>query len=177
MLRAAAALFKRILKLLVRLMPGLGLRVAALRGCGYNVGVDVYVGEDLLIIDEPHDRGMVTIGDRAAVSPRVTLVASSRPNASRLAGRVPVKHAPIVIGADAWIGTCAVILPGVHIGEGAVVGASAVVTADVPPYAVVAGVPARFVRWVSDWMPDGERGRPAAMAVEVMGEGDGDGAP
>jgi phosphonate metabolism protein (transferase hexapeptide repeat family) len=51
------------------------------------------------------------------------------------------------IGHDAWIGHGAVILPGLTIGDGAVVGANAVVTKDVPPYAIVAGVPARFLRW------------------------------
>lgn len=171
MARIVAAAVKRILKLLVRLMPGHGLRVIALRGCGYRVGAGVYVGEDLIIVDEPHDRGMVTIGDRAAISPRVTLVASSRPNASRLANIVPAKHLPVVIGADAWIGTCAVILPGVRIGEGAVVGAGAVVTADVSPYAVVAGVPASFIRWVAGEAP-GENGTPVtAMAAAGAMEG------
>lgn len=52
----------------------------------------------------------------------------------------------IVIGNDVWIGYEAVILSGVHIGDGAVIGARAVVTRDVPPYTVVAGVPARAVR-------------------------------
>lgn len=50
------------------------------------------------------------------------------------------------IGNDVWVGYDALILPGVTIGDGAVVGARAVVTRDVPPYAVVAGNPARIVR-------------------------------
>jgi galactoside O-acetyltransferase len=54
---------------------------------------------------------------------------------------------PVRIGAWADIGVNAVILPGVTIGKGAIVGAGAVVTADVPDFAVVAGVPARFLRW------------------------------
>lgn len=52
----------------------------------------------------------------------------------------------IVIGNDVWIGYEAVILSGVHIGDGAVIGARAVVTKDVPPYAIVAGIPAKEVR-------------------------------
>lgn len=52
----------------------------------------------------------------------------------------------IVIGNDVWIGYEAVILAGVTIGDGAVIGARAVVTKDVPPYAIVGGVPARVVR-------------------------------
>ena len=53
----------------------------------------------------------------------------------------------IHIEEDAWIGAHAVILPGVTVGRGAVVGAGSVVTHDVPPYAIVAGVPARILRY------------------------------
>ena len=52
----------------------------------------------------------------------------------------------IVIGSDVWIGYEAVVLSGVHIGDGAIIGARAVVTKDVPPYTVVGGVPAREIR-------------------------------
>ncbi|MHB1738527.1 MAG: acyltransferase [Actinomycetes bacterium] len=54
---------------------------------------------------------------------------------------------PVRIGADVWLGTRATVLRGVMIGQGAVVGAHAVVSRDVPAYAVVVGVPARVVRW------------------------------
>lgn len=57
---------------------------------------------------------------------------------------------PVHIAAWADIGTNAVILPGVHVGKGAMVGAGAVVTANVEPFAIVAGVPAKFLRWRTD---------------------------
>lgn len=52
----------------------------------------------------------------------------------------------IVIGRDVWIGSNVTILPDVHIGDGAVIGAGSVVTCDVLPYSVVAGVPARCIQ-------------------------------
>ncbi|KAB2669279.1 antibiotic acetyltransferase [Ochrobactrum sp. LMG 5442] len=52
----------------------------------------------------------------------------------------------VIIGNDVWIGHGAVITPGIQIGHGAVIGANAVVTKDVPPYHVVGGVPAHFIR-------------------------------
>lgn len=54
---------------------------------------------------------------------------------------------PVRVRASADIGTGAIILPGVTVGKGSIVGAGAVVTQDVPPFAIVAGVPARFLRW------------------------------
>ena len=143
------AIVKKVLKLLVKQMPVCRLRSAMLRLCGYAIGKDVYVGEDLIIIDEPSDRGMVRVGDRVAISPRVTLVVSSRPNRSRIAPYVPVKHSAITIEDDAWLGTGVVVLPGVSIGEGAVVAANSVVTRDVGAYTIVGGSPARVIRRVS----------------------------
>lgn len=56
------------------------------------------------------------------------------------------KPEAVVIEDDVWIGKRVIILPGVHIGEGSIVGAGAVVTKDVPPYAVVGGCPARIIK-------------------------------
>lgn len=62
--------------------------------------------------------------------------------------RPPSKR--VVVGSDVWIGFRAIIMQGVTIGHGAVVGAGAVVTADVPPYAIVAGTPAKIIRYRFD---------------------------
>jgi acetyltransferase-like isoleucine patch superfamily enzyme len=60
---------------------------------------------------------------------------------------------PVRVGAGADIGTNAVILPGVTVGRASIVGAGAVVATDVPSFAVVAGVPARFLRWRDGYRP------------------------
>lgn len=59
----------------------------------------------------------------------------------------PTKVEPVLIGNDVWIGHGAFVKPGVRIGDGAIVGAHAVVTRDVPPYAIVVGNPGRVVRY------------------------------
>ena len=65
-----------------------------------------------------------------------------------LAGVIePASAQPVRVGDDVLIGANAVVLEGVQIGDGAVVAAGAIVVRDVPPKAVVAGVPARFVKW------------------------------
>ena len=58
----------------------------------------------------------------------------------------PVTFAPVVIEDDVDLGVNSIVLPGVTVGRGAIVGAGAVVNKDVPPYAIVAGVPAKVLR-------------------------------
>jgi acetyltransferase-like isoleucine patch superfamily enzyme len=60
---------------------------------------------------------------------------------------MPQSKGDVVIGSDVWIGTGAMVLSGVTVGHGAIVAARAVVTSDVPPYAIVAGCPTRVVRY------------------------------
>jgi maltose O-acetyltransferase len=137
---------KKILKRWARNAFFPAWRVGLLRLCGFRIGSDVYIADDLLIVEELADRGNVVIGDRVSIAPRVTLVTSSHPNNSRIRGFAPTSQGPIVIEHDAWLGAGCVILPGVRIGSGAVVGANSVVATDVPSLHVVAGQPARTVR-------------------------------
>ena len=66
----------------------------------------------------------------------------------------PINYGKIHIGRGAWIAAGATILQGVSIGEGAVVGAGAIVTRSVPPYAIVAGNPARLIRYRKGFEPE-----------------------
>lgn len=140
---------KKLLKLIAKQLPGCGLRIRLLRMCGYMIGNQVYIGEDFIIIDdlyETENKINLSIGDRVAVSPRVTFVMHTQPNESRIVPYVNSYRGSITIEADAWIGTGAVILPNITIGEGAVVGANSVVTKNVEPYTIVGGVPAHYIK-------------------------------
>ena len=101
---------------------------------GIVVGKDVFIGKYCLIDDTFPE--LITIEDGVNISFGVTIVAH---DASK--GKV----AEVIIKKDAYLGTRSVILPGVIIGEKAVIGAGAVVTRDVQPETKVAGVPARKI--------------------------------
>lgn len=137
---------KKIIKMIAKHAPGYQFRAGLLAMAGYSIGNRVFIGEDLIIKDEPSDRGMVKIGDRVAIADRVMLVTSSRANFSRYSSQMGEIKGPIEIGEDAWLGAGCIVLPGVRIGRGAVVGAASLVTTSVPEFTVVAGVPARPVR-------------------------------
>jgi acetyltransferase-like isoleucine patch superfamily enzyme len=92
----------------------------------------------------------VTIGSGCTVSWEVQILDNDF-HRMTVAGEERPSVAPVTIGDRVWIGTRAVILKGVTIGDGAVVAAGSVVTKDVPPGTVAAGVPARPVGSVDSW--------------------------
>lgn len=138
-------IFKKILKLLAKNAPWYKLRIALLKLCGYSIGKDVYIAEGLIIAEKLEDKKNLIVEDRVAIGPGVILLTSSDPNFSRIRPYVKTERGKILIKKDAWIGAGAIILPNITIGEGSVVGAGAVVTKDVSPYTVVAGVPAKII--------------------------------
>jgi acetyltransferase-like isoleucine patch superfamily enzyme len=86
----------------------------------------------------------ITIEDGAMIGPKVNLITENHPLDPN--DRTTVLLKPIVVKHNAWIGAAATILPGVTIGENAVVAAGAVVNRDVPPNSIVAGIPAKVVK-------------------------------
>ena len=85
----------------------------------------------------------IALGDNATISQGVKLCTASHDISSKI---MELTYAPITIGANAWVAGWSVILPGVTIGEGAVIAAGSVVTRDVAPWAVVCGNPAKFIK-------------------------------
>jgi acetyltransferase-like isoleucine patch superfamily enzyme len=94
------------------------------------------------------DRGGITIGDGSLIGMNVTIATLN--HGLPLETRNTTYPSPVVIGKNVWIGSNATILPGVKIGDNSVVAAGAVVTKDVPENTVVAGVPAKAVKKISN---------------------------
>ena len=88
----------------------------------------------------------ITLGNRVQLAYQVTLITGGHDFGSHDSRAGRHRPQPIFIGDGAWIGARATLLPGVTIGAGAVVAAGALVTKDVPPDTVVAGVPAKPIR-------------------------------
>jgi acetyltransferase-like isoleucine patch superfamily enzyme len=109
-----------------------------------TIGDQTWIGQQCFL----HSAGGLTIGARVGIGPGTRILTSTHAEAGRdvpiLAS--PLELAEVVIEDDADLGVSSVILPGVRVGRGAQVGAGAVVAEDVPPFAVVAGVPARVLR-------------------------------
>lgn len=140
-------LILRWAKIFVSAFPLNAVRVMALKSCGFKVGQQVYVGNGLtLIISNARSNSNLIIGDRVAIAPRVNLVLASDANWSKLNELFPPIEGTIELGDDCWIGANVTILPNVKIGEMSIVGAGSVVTKDVAPYTVVAGVPAKLIK-------------------------------
>jgi acetyltransferase-like isoleucine patch superfamily enzyme len=88
----------------------------------------------------------ISIETEAVLASQVMLLTHGDVGKRMLSKVMPRKEGPITLKAGCWIGARAVILPDITVGKGAIVGAGAVVTEDIPDYTVVAGVPARQIR-------------------------------
>lgn len=119
-----------------------------------SVGINTY-GD--LNINSSNYNSKLIIGNYCSIASEVTfLLNSEHPinNISTYPFKVKIigsdceslSKGDIIVDDDVWIGHRAIIMSGVHIGQGAVIGAGAVVTRDIPPYAVVAGVPAKIMK-------------------------------
>jgi maltose O-acetyltransferase len=115
--------------LLVEIGDNSGIGVRCRVPSNIRIGKDVMMGPDVLIIGRNH--GFDDL---------------SKP--MRLQGYKETP--PVVIEDDVWLGARVIVLPGIRIGRGAIIGAGAIVSKDVPPYAICVGNPARIVRYRND---------------------------
>lgn len=128
----------------------------------------IKIGKNCLISEFSVLRGQggITIGDNVYTSPFVQIVAVNHvyDDPSRPIIEQGITAQGIVIEDDAWIGSSAIILDGVRVGKGAVVAAGAVVSKDVPPHTVVAGVPAKVIKEI-----DGTKSVPDNLTIYLGG--------
>ena len=115
----------------------MGTRVRILRMGGYKIGKECLIGSNFKITDRSTDKDNIFIGDRVNIGSNVTLVTTSWPNTSKLNRIYSTRFARISVENDCWIGTGAIILPGVTIGKCSIVGAGVVVDRDIQPFTAV----------------------------------------
>ena len=115
-----------------------GTPLTAVRPHMVSIGKNVVVMPGCLMMSA----GGITIDDGAMIAANVQLISNNHD----LYERQVITCKPVHIGKNAWIGAGATILPGVTIGDNAVVGAASVVTKDVAPDTIVAGNPAKFIK-------------------------------
>lgn len=111
-------------------------------GSNIHIGENFFANFNLTILDEAR----VEIGDNAFIGPNVSIFTACHPLDPESRNSFVEWAEPVKIGDSVWIGGCAVILPGVTIGDNVVVGAGAVVTKDIPSNVAVAGNPARIIK-------------------------------
>jgi len=133
----------------------------SLHKCGWGICIDKYVnfqgkknitiGNNCVINSFVHiwaGRSGLTIGDRVMIASHTTITTLTHDYYDKNKRFSPAIDKKIVIGDDVWIGSHAVIMPGISIGKGAVIGAGSVVTKDVEENAIVAGVPAKLIKLI-----------------------------
>lgn len=126
------------------------LRPAIWRGLGCKVGKNVHIGHQVRLDFGNAER--ITVEDDVVIANGVTLLCHKRDMKDYRIGMratdIPEKYDDICLGEGSYIGINATILPGVHIGEGAVIGSCALVTKDIPAWTVAAGVPAKVIKTI-----------------------------
>lgn len=120
-----------------------GADVILFKNAQLNLGRGSFINSDCKI----RVHKSITIGDDCAISHDFTIMDS---DAHKISGKDNHPQ-EVVIGNHVWIGTRVTVLKGVHIGDGAIIAAGAVVTKDVPPKALVGGVPARIIEENIEW--------------------------
>jgi maltose O-acetyltransferase len=130
-------MIKKILKKILRIKPKEGKRF----GDNVKIGKNVSFGKNITIFKT----ATVEIGDYTMIACNVTIHTSTHDYDSHPMSKYRIDR-PIKIGKHTWIGIGAILLPGVIIGDYAVVGAGSVVTSHVPKGAIVVGIPAKIIK-------------------------------
>lgn len=111
-----------------------------------HFGSNVYANFHLTLVDDTD----IYVGDNVMIGPNVTISAGTHPVHPELRRKQAQYNLSITIGSNVWIGANSVILPGVRIGDNAVIGAGSVVTRDIPANVVAVGSPCRVLREIGE---------------------------
>ena len=115
-------------------------------GSHIEVGKNFFANYNCTILDV----AKVTIGDNVLFGPNVAVYTAGHPLHPEARATMYEYGVGVTIGDNVWIGGNCVVMPGVHIGEGSVIGAGSVVTRDIPARSVAAGNPCRVIRAITD---------------------------
>lgn len=111
-------------------------------GSNLSIGDNVFINFNCVVLD----CAAVTIGDRTQIAPGVQLLAADHPRDAETRRGLLELARPVSIGSNVWIGAAAIVLPGISVGDDAIIGAGSVVTRDVPNGVLAVGNPCRVVR-------------------------------
>ena len=123
------------------------LRIQMQRWRGVNIGKDVHVGT-YVNMDLPYPY-FITVEDGVSLAGNITILAHNKPLKYHRSCS-PSYIAPVTIHRNAWVAVNVTLLPGVEIGEGAIVASNSLVNKDVPPMTLCGGVPAKVIKDLSD---------------------------
>lgn len=115
-----------------------------------DCGLNIEIGKNVFINSGCHfqDWGGIVLGDGVLIGHNVVIATIN--HGMKPSERADMTPSPVVIGKNVWVGSNAVILPGVTIDDGAIIGAGSVVTKDVPANTVVGGVPAKVIKKIEE---------------------------
>ena len=111
-----------------------------------HFGKNVYANFNLTLVDDTH----IYVGDYTMIGPNVTIATAGHPLLPELRRQGYQYNKSIRIGRNCWIGAGAVIVPGVHIEDNAVIGAGSIVTKDIPSDVVAVGNPCKVLREIDE---------------------------
>ncbi len=111
-----------------------------------HFGNNVYANFNLTMVDDTH----IFVGDCTMFAPNVTVATAGHPILPSLREKAYQFNMPVHIGKNCWIGSGALIMPGVSIGDNTVIGAGSVVTKDIPANVVAVGNPCRVLREINE---------------------------
>lgn len=154
LLKSVDVMPKRFVKLIAYYYPDARIRKVYFKKLGLYMGENTYANLGLkVVVNTCNAEERISVGKNVSIAPNVTFVADSDANNGDLINKIQyvkekltIKGKRITVDDEVWIGANVTIFPNTHIGKCAIIGAGSVVTKDVKPFTIVAGIPAKTIR-------------------------------